>query len=263
MSKINIELQRLVSTLSAPCVLKDAMLWALLGGKLYRGQLTYVACLAWGATDQQALRLACAVEAAHACSLVHDDLPAMDNDQFRRGQLTVHAKFGEAIGILVGDALISLAYEWIASTDHPNVASMIRALGYAFGPEGMIGGQYVDLHVKINSLDELFELHAAKTGRLFGLCLALGMLCKQSHVEGDIWEIGRLMGIAYQCIDDFQDQGIKDAKETAPHFLSQDAFCQLIAQTEAQVDVYLKAHCPEPFLLMPQIKKIFAHELPA
>jgi geranylgeranyl pyrophosphate synthase len=263
MDKINAELRRLINNLKTPAVLKEAMLWALLGGKLYRGQLTYAACLAWGATEKHALRLACAVEAAHACSLVHDDLPAMDNDQFRRGQLTVHAKYGEAVGVLVGDALISLSNEWVASTCHPHVASMICALNHAFGLEGMIGGQYLDLYDTVGSKDDLFELHAAKTGRLFGLCLALGMLCDQNHVEDDIWEVGRLMGIAYQCIDDFQDQDFEADKQTAPNFLSHEAFYDLMVQSKGQVEAYLNAHCPEPVSVMFEINKIFTHEIPA
>lgn len=263
MDKINAELRRLISNLKTPAVLKEAMLWAMLGGKLYRGQLTYAACLAWGATEKHALRLACAVEAAHACSLVHDDLPAMDNDQFRRGQLTVHAKYGEAVAILVGDALISLSNEWIASTGHPHVAPMIQALNHAFGVEGMIGGQYIDLHETVTSKEHLFNMHAGKTGRLFGLCLALAMLCDQGHVEDDIWEVGRLMGIAYQCIDDFQDQDSEDDKQTAPNFLSKEAFGDLLLQSEAQVEAYLNAHCPEPVSVMCKIKKIFTHEIPA
>lgn len=263
MNKINAELTQLVNALVAPAVIKEAILWALLGGKLYRGELTYVACLAWGANTSQALRLACAVEAAHACSLVHDDLPAMDDDQFRRGQLTVHAKYGEAVAILVGDALISLANQWIASTNHPHTATMIQALGHAFGPEGMIGGQYIDLYETIASKEDLFNLHAAKTGRLFGLCLVLGMLCDQDVIEGDIWEVGRMMGIAYQCIDDFQDQHIDENKPTAPDFLDQSILSDLLTQSEVKIEAYLRVHCPEPVSVMSQIKMIFAYELPA
>ena len=174
-----------VSQLNAPSEIKDAMLWALLGGKAFRGRLTHAAAMAWGATETLALELACAVEAAHACSLVHDDLPAMDNDLMRRGKLTVHAKFGEAVAILTGDALVSIAYQWLAACIHPHNAQMVGALGFAFGPEGMIGGQWHDLYEKATDKKSLFAIHELKTGRLFGLCLALGYLCAYFYCIDD------------------------------------------------------------------------------
>ena len=245
-----------IDCLRAPKEVKDAMVWALVDGKCFRGNLTHAAALAWGADDAMGMELACAIEAAHACSLVHDDLPAMDNDLMRRGKLTVHAKFGEAVAVLAGDALISLAYQWLGDCHHPNAAQMVSALGFAFGPEGMIGGQWFDLYAKVTDKQTLFDIHELKTGRLFGLCLVLGYLCAHPKVDETIWQLGRSLGVAYQCIDDFADVA-QDDIASAPDFMSRDELMQLLDEQEAQVTDWLKLNCPQPDLVLRQVQKIF------
>ena len=139
-----------------PKPLRSALLYSLQGGKRLRGHLTYACALAWGGSEDVALRLALAAEAAHTCGLVHDDLPAMDNDLLRRGKPTVHAKYGESMAILVGDALMSLTFELIVSTEHEHVGQMCWVAAKAVGPEGMMAGQHMDFtrskHLKRNCL---------------------------------------------------------------------------------------------------------------
>ncbi len=259
MSDIGRWLDEKINVLSAPDTLKQSLLWSLSGGKLLRGRLTQCAAKAWGADDHTACVLGASVEAAHACSLVHDDLPAMDNDLLRRGKPTVHAKFGEATAILAGDALISLAYEWLAISGHPHASQMVTALGYAFGPSGMISGQYRDLFEPINTKAMLFRLHAEKTGRLFGLCLAIGMLCEHTEASQDMWEIGRLLGICYQCQDDFADFESDKSHvqvKTAPDFMSLEDLAAMQNDYTDKIFGYLKSHCPDPEAVMQHIDPI-------
>ena len=166
--------------------LKDAMRYAVLdGGKRLRPLLALAACEAVGGNLQAALRAACAVELIHAYSLVHDDMPCMDNDVMRRGKPTVHVQFGEAQALLAGDALQALSFELLTpadtSVDAATQARLCRVLAQAAGAQGMAGGQAIDLASVGLPLDtdQLHEMHSLKTGALLKASVGMGGLCGQ------------------------------------------------------------------------------------
>ena len=201
----------------APERLHEAMRYAVLGGgKRMRPLLVYAAGSALGAPLAVLDPAACAVEMIHAYSLVHDDLPAMDDDDLRRGQPTCHKAFGEAMAILAGDALQALAFEHLAAAPAlDTVASlqrvaMLRLLGAACGPAGMAGGQAFDLDAVGLRLDlpQLERMHRYKTGALILASVQLGALAAGA-VEGPRWDAisryGRELGLAFQIHDDVLD----------------------------------------------------------
>ena len=166
----------------APAGLGEAMRYAVLdGGKRLRPLLVLAACEAVGGNAQAALRAACAVELIHAYSLVHDDMPCMDNDVMRRGKPTVHVRFGEARALLAGDALQALAFELLTPEEGvpPAMqARLCRELARAAGADGMAGGQALDLAAVGRPLElaELEYMHGCKTGALIRASVRLGAL---------------------------------------------------------------------------------------
>ena len=198
----------------APAALVDAMRYAVLdGGKRLRPLLVLASCEAVGGNPQAALRAACATELIHAYSLVHDDLPCMDNDVLRRGKPTVHVKFGEAQALLAGDALQALAFEILTPDDAaipPALqARLCRLLAQAAGSAGMAGGQAIDLASVGQALTErqLREMHRLKTGALLQGSVMMGAAC------GDPMQValaalaayGAAIGLAFQVVDDILD----------------------------------------------------------
>src|SRR5262249_3459207 len=174
-----------------PPDLVEAMRYSLLApGKRLRPLLVLLAAEASGGTDEAALPAACAVEMVHTYSLIHDDLPAMDDDDLRRGLPTCHKQFGEALAILAGDALLTLAFEVLAESYPPaTAAACCRELAAGAGGAGMVGGQVLDLAAEgkvdgakhevqrtesSGTLEALQDIHARKTGALFRACLRLG-----------------------------------------------------------------------------------------
>jgi farnesyl diphosphate synthase len=199
-----------------PVELHGAMRYAVLGGgKRLRPLLVYAAGHALGRDDGILDAPACAVEIIHAYSLVHDDLPAMDDDALRRGQPTCHIVYGEAMAILAGDALQALAFEILATPygDHDDPAAriaMLRALGAACGAEGMAGGQAFDLSAvgQKLSLVDLERMHAYKTGALIRASVRLGALaagCADPELLGRLDRYGHAVGLAFQVRDDILD----------------------------------------------------------
>lgn len=199
-----------------PVELHGAMRYAVLGGgKRLRPLLVYAAGHALGRDDAILDAPACAVEIIHAYSLVHDDLPAMDDDALRRGQPTCHIVYGEAMAILAGDALQALAFEILATPhgdkDDPAARiAMLRALGAACGAEGMAGGQAFDLSAvgQKLSLAELERMHAYKTGALIRASVRLGALaagCTDPDLLGRLDRYGHAVGLAFQVRDDILD----------------------------------------------------------
>jgi geranylgeranyl diphosphate synthase type II len=200
-----------------PAALAEAMRYSLLApGKRLRPILVFLAAEACGGDDARALPAACAVEMVHTYSLIHDDLPAMDDDDLRRGLPTCHMKFGEALAILAGDALLTLAFQVLAEGYPPaTAAACCRELAGAAGAAGMVGGQVEDLawEKKGGTLDALNHLHARKTGALFGACLRLGVLAVQAERPGGpdraalaaLDGFGRCFGLAFQITDDLLD----------------------------------------------------------
>jgi farnesyl diphosphate synthase len=200
-----------------PAELHDAMRYAVLeGGKRVRPLLVYAAGQALGA-DERALDVAAgAVECIHAYSLVHDDLPAMDNDNLRRGRPTCHRAFGEALAILAGDALHSKAFHLLAHAPMGHVKpatrlEMIALLAQAAGSRGMAGGQAIDLAAVGKQLDivQLEDMHIHKTGALIRAAVLLGALCADDLDEDRrhaLDHYGKCIGLAFQVQDDILDE---------------------------------------------------------
>lgn len=189
-----------------------AMRYSLLGGgKRIRGVLTLVCCQLAGGKKEDALPFAAAVEMVHAYSLVHDDLPAMDNDDMRRGKPSNHIAFGEAMAILAGDGLLGEALNVILKNaqNSPRVWRAMQVLANAYGPEGMLGGQVIDMQSenKQISYDELLNLQQHKTGALIkASCLMGGIM---GGADEDMLEklgsYAEKIGLAFQVKDDILD----------------------------------------------------------
>ncbi|HUB91765.1 MAG TPA: farnesyl diphosphate synthase [Dyella sp.] len=193
--------------------LHEAMRYACEGGKHLRALMVYAAGESLGVSAEKLDAAACAVELIHAYSLVHDDLPAMDDDDLRRGRPTVHKAYDEAVGILVGDALQTSAFEALATTDALDAdqkVRMIRALAHAAGSMGMVGGQAVDMasENKTLTLAQLESLHARKTGALILVtCQLAGIAANAGEAAGHALErYGKCIGLAFQIQDDVLDQ---------------------------------------------------------
>ena len=210
-------------TVDAPPPLVEAMRYSLLApGKRLRPALVMFACEASGGSTEQAVPAACAVEMVHAYSLIHDDLPAMDDDDLRRGLPTSHKKFGEALAILAGDALLTAAFQVLAEGCLPRTAAVSCAeLAAGAGSAGMVGGQMLDLAAdgRIPASDApadlvgLEDVHRKKTGALFQSCLRLGLYAAQGEqpggpdpaVKAALDRFGRAFGLAFQIADDLLD----------------------------------------------------------
>ncbi|WP_300659415.1 polyprenyl synthetase family protein [Hydrogenophaga sp.] len=223
----------------APAGLGDAMRYAVLdGGKRLRPLLTLATCEAVGGHASAALRAACAVELIHAYSLVHDDMPCMDNDVLRRGKPTVHVQFGEAQALLAGDALQALAFELLVPDDgsvEPAMsARLCRLLALAAGSGGMAGGQAIDLASVGVALDQpaLETMHRHKTGALLQASVMMGAATARvsAGTEARLAEYGACVGLAFQVVDDILDVTAdsatlgktagKDAAADKPTFVS-------------------------------------------
>lgn len=229
--------QKLESLPKTPSDLKEAMSYALLlGGKRARPLLVYATGQAFGASLRDLDYVAAAVECIHAYSLIHDDMPEMDNDLLRRGQATVHAKFGQATALLAGDALQALAFDFLTD-DNCHLADEVKAkmcatLAKAAGFAGMCGGQALDLQAEHKHLpqNELEHLHALKTGALITAAVQLGFMAaryEEAHLnqQSDVIALtlgfvdspqlhhyydllttyGQKVGLAFQLWDDVLD----------------------------------------------------------
>ena len=191
--------------------LEAAMRHALLvGGKRLRPLLVYLAGRSLGASDEALDAPAAAVELIHAYSLVHDDLPAMDDDDLRRGQPTVHRAFDEATAILAGDALQSLAFEVLARAAHPRLPALILTLAVAAGRDGMVGGQALDLAAVGGhpDVEALATMHAHKTGALICAAVRMGALTAVPEQDPRVAALDRYaeaLGLAFQIHDDVLD----------------------------------------------------------
>ncbi len=199
---------------SIPARLHDAMRYTTLGGgKRIRPLLVCAAGELTGATADRLDRIACAVELIHAYSLVHDDLPCMDNDALRRGRPTCHVEFDEPTALLVGDSLQTFAFELLASepvTEPARQLEMVALLARASGSRGMAGGQAIDLAVVGQELDQpqLELMHALKTGALIRAAVLLGALAGQPLTADERSHLDRFAkraGLLFQVVDDILD----------------------------------------------------------
>ena len=239
-------LERLIEGCGAqPPRLLDAMRYAALdGGKRIRPLLVYAAGELSEASEPALDLAASAVELIHAYSLVHDDLPCMDNDVLRRGKPTVHVAYGEATAMLVGDGLQSLAFAALAqlvgrSVSAPAVVKMVAELAAAAGAQGMVGGQALDLSAVGQTLDRqsLEAMHRAKTGAMLRASVRLGWLTgprasdsDATFIPSELDHYANLVGLAFQVIDDVLDvesdthtlgkTAGKDSEHNKPTFVS-------------------------------------------
>ena len=195
-----------------PDHLREAIRYSLLApGKRLRPLLVLWACEACGGKIPAALPAACAVEMIHTYSLIHDDLPAMDDDDLRRGRPTCHKQFGEGVAILAGDALLALAFEVLSEDIEPSDRAAIccGVLAHAAGATELVGGQADDLAGEFFSggLDVIESIHRRKTGAMFRVSLQLGSICAgASNSERQaLDEYGKNLGLAFQIVDDLLD----------------------------------------------------------
>jgi geranylgeranyl diphosphate synthase, type II len=220
----------LESLAECPPRLKEAMAYSLLGpGKRIRPALTVLCCQAVGGGEEEmvtALAPAGAIEMIHCFSLIHDDLPAMDNDDLRRGRPTNHKVYGDALAILAGDALNTLPFELLVTRvrEPALAAALVRELAQATGPEGMIGGQVLDTCYPEEAkaaagggaatLGQLQKIHRMKTGALIRCACRMGGLCAGAAGEklAEIDAYGRAIGLAFQIVDDILDVTATEAQ---------------------------------------------------
>ena len=248
------------------------------GGKRLRPLLVLAACEAVGGQRDAALRAACAVELIHAYSLVHDDMPCMDNDVLRRGKPTVHVQFGQAQALLAGDALQALAFEILTPEDEAIAPAMqarlCRQLAVAAGFQGMAGGQAIDLAsvgLPLSSA-QLHDMHRLKTGALLQASVLMGAACSSApSAEQHAWQApladyGATVGLAFQVVDDILDviadsatlgkTAGKDAAQDKPTFVSlmglqasKDYAQKLLAHAHACLDALPSSGLPPPVAL--------------
>jgi farnesyl diphosphate synthase len=224
----------------APARLHEAMRYATLeGGKRVRPLLAFAAGEVSAASAERLEIAAAAVEMIHAYSLVHDDLPAMDNDVLRRGKPTVHVEYDQATALLVGDALHSLAFQLLSEyriCDDARVQlDMVKTLAAAAGSRGMAGGQQIDLEAtgKALGLPELEFMHIHKTGALIRAAVLLGFSCGQAPAQADRQKLdkyAKAVGLAFQVVDDVLDYDAstatlgktagKDSRQNKPTYVS-------------------------------------------
>ena len=210
-----------------PAILHEAMRYSIFaGGKRLRPALVFAATEAVGGSREDALPAACAVEMIHTYSLIHDDLPAMDDDDLRRGLPTCHKKFGEATAILAGDGLLTYAFEILTATPRAEaVADIVRAVARGAGTQGMVGGQVLDLEGegKPPTLITVAAIHAWKTAALITACCQAGALAggaTQKECE-HLTAYGQNIGLAFQIVDDILD--ITSSPETLGKTPGKDA----------------------------------------
>ena len=226
---VNAELERVLPKAAlSPQVVHEAMRYCVLsGGKRFRPLLCLGACEAVGGSVRHALGVACAIELIHGYSLVHDDLPAMDNADERRGQPSCHRKFGEGNAILVGDALLTFAFELLGRNGTPNALAIIRTVGSACGTTGLIGGQVLDLQAisqpRTAGERTLREIAERKTAALITASVVTGGLAggASSVQVKRLQRYGQAVGLAFQLIDDLHDH---------------DGFAQVIVPEEARAE---------------------------
>jgi farnesyl diphosphate synthase len=269
---------RLPPAEQSPAPLHAAMRYAVLGGgKRLRPLLVYAAAHAFGEDGAALDGAACAVELIHAYSLVHDDLPAMDDDALRRGRPTCHIVYGEAMAILAGDALQALAFEILCDEKGDATIGMEkqRVLGRACGAEGMAGGQALDLAAvgRTLSLDELEHMHTCKTGALIRASVRLGALSAGAGADAlDMLDrYAHAVGLAFQVRDDILDvegdssvigkTAGKDAAADKPTFPSIIGLQASRTRLSELTDIALNAIAPlgESGILLQELANYAAH----
>jgi len=211
---LDLEINNLLSSYNHPCPkLKEAISYSLLNqGKCIRSALVYYTGQIFDANLELLKKAMLSVELIHTYSLVHDDLPAMDNSDLRRGMPTSHVKFDEATAILVGDALQALAFEQLSSLNiAPEIQlEMIKIIAKNSGINGMVGGQSLDINNTVQNIEDLNKLHNLKTGALITASILLGALSDTNNIKDKsllsaLTEYSKTIGLAFQIVDDILD----------------------------------------------------------
>ncbi len=222
-----------------PRALSQAMRYAVLsGGKRIRPIFTLSACRAVGGKQTNVIKAACALELIHSYSLVHDDLPCMDNDMVRRGKPSCHAKFGEVTALLAGDALLTLAFKVLSQSGGSKSSSyekkrlqVIEWISDAIGNQGMVGGQAVDIQFQEKNMDlpTLAYINAHKSGALIAVCTRVGAYLGGGTMRQvrSLYHYGKYVGLLFQIVDDIMDEqgyartiGVQKAKQEAISLLA-------------------------------------------
>ncbi|MFJ8527809.1 polyprenyl synthetase family protein [Bacillus sp. NPDC094106] len=216
-SKIFVEEQlvRYANELQCPNVLREAMVYSLeAGGKRLRPLLLFATLQAFGKERDLGVGAACALEMIHTYSLIHDDLPCMDDDDLRRGKPTNHKVFGEAMAVLAGDGLLTYAFQVVTAHYHEEISAETKLrlafeLAKAAGPEGMVAGQVADMEAegKQLTLSELEYIHKHKTGRLLEFAVLAGAMLAGATLEQEekLLAFAKYIGLAFQIRDDILD----------------------------------------------------------
>lgn len=214
-SEIDATLTSILDAKTSPGRLRNAMAYASLGGgKRLRGFLCLHGAALFAPASGHILHLAAAIEAVHSYSLIHDDLPSMDDDDMRRGKPSLHRAFDEATAILAGDALLTLGFEIVSSpeisSDATVTARLTQSLAVAIGARGMVQGQMLDIYARGEAATPdalLAQIHARKTGDLIAFAAAGGAIWAGAEREAEqaLWEYGRALGLAFQIADDVLD----------------------------------------------------------
>lgn len=225
-----------------PRALWEAMAYSVFnGGKRVRPLLCLAACHSVSGDWRQALPAACAVEFIHAYSLIHDDLPALDDDDWRRGKPSSHKQFGEAMAILAGDGLQSLAFQVLAEA---GPLSLVQELGVAVGPLGMCGGQVLDMHHAPREAEEILAVYRLKTGALLRAAVRMGALVGGATHEQltALTHYAESLGQAFQVVDDLLDMtgSLDSLGKTPGKDIAQDKItytaCVGVEAAQQQVD---------------------------
>lgn len=210
MSTFEVTCEKILSEFT-PSRISEAMAYSFLaGGKRLRPQLLFAVLAAYGKSETSGYDVACALEMIHTYSLIHDDLPAMDNDTLRRGRNTCHIEFDEATAILAGDGLLTAAFEIMANSDVESDKKIqcIKVLASCAGVDGMILGQCLDIQSENSDItwDELKRLHINKTGKLFAAPLMMAAILADDSEHLTTWKrVGEQLGLAFQIQDDILD----------------------------------------------------------
>lgn len=243
--RLNQAIELCVKRFTSAHPLKEAYLYAVLpAGKLFRPKLVWNTFLdldpinAKNILDDRSqflthpiTYLATAIELHHAYTLVHDDLPAMDNDLIRRGKPSVHAQYGQWQAILIGDGLLNMSYQLLAQIEHPQALNVFKIFSHATGAKGLIEGQVLDLSKEMNlSLENLLRTHELKTARLIQSSLSLSVLLSTEDKEKacHFWRLGMSLGVLFQLLDDLME--LTD-KELSIHEQEVNPFLKYFSRT--------------------------------
>ena len=233
------------------------------GGKKIRSTVILDAGKIFKINEKKLINICAAVECIHSYSLIHDDLPCMDDDSFRRGKLSTHKKFGEATAVLAGNSLLTLAFEILADENYllnaKDKNKIIKALAFCSGHTGIAGGQELDLKFekKTKNLKQIINMQKKKTGKLFNFCLfAVGVLAKKNRKENIFWSnLGEEIGLLFQFADDILD--VKGSKKLVGKPIKKDD--KKGKSTLVNLIGYKKAHLYAYNLKKKILKKLEKH----